>query len=523
MKGKHWTLAGTGAVGLAICAGMALYASPVTATAAAGEDDGARCSQLVGTEAGGARIDSATYVAAGTKIAPFNFPAKSGFCQVRASTSAAPTSKIRMEIWLPTQWNQKLLGLGGGGFNGGMASAAFSFFKPVSQGYVAIATDSGHDVADPPLWALNQPERIADYGYRANHLGAQAAKALAVRYYGTQAKRAYFHGCSNGGRDALMLAQRFPKDYDGIIVGAPANSFVSLMANFANYRRLMEKLPPNSLTPKMQLLHDAAVQKCDTLDGAKDGLIENPRACRFDPAVLSCKPGQDPKSCLSPDEVTTVRTVYRGSRTRDGRLIHPGLAVGSEYQWPAWVTNAKSAGGAFPPAFFGYFVYDNPNWTMASLNLDRDWAVALRKLGGVVDATDTDLRPFISNGGKLLMYHGWDDAAISPENTLSYYAAASRKLGKQARNTRLFMMPGVGHCFDGNGPSSADFVAEMDHWVDSGVAPEKIVAEKPENLLFALAGVPTKALISRPVCTWPKVAHYDGKGSMNLASSFTCR
>lgn len=523
MNGMTLRVAGVAIAGAALFSGAANPLSSGAASAALAADDSARCSALPGSTVGGAKIESAKYVAPGTKLPILNIPAATGICQVRASISPVPTSKIRVEIWLPSEWNGKMLGLGGAGFSGGMAMAPLTFPKPVRSGFITMATDAGHEVTEPPEWAFKQPERIVDYGYRANHLGTLVAKALAGRYYGVAAKRAYFQGCSNGGRDALMLAQRFPKDYDGIVAGAPANNFVSLMANFARTRSLIEKLPPDSLTPKMKLLHEAALAKCDALDGARDGMVANPNACRFDPAVLSCKAGQDPKVCLSPQEVTTVRAIYQGSRARDGRLIHSGIKVGSEYLWPEWVTSSKSTGGAFSPYFYGYFVHDNKSWAMASFDLDSDWALSRRKLSGMLDATDTDLRPFISGGGKLLMYHGWDDQAISADNSIAYFTAAKRKLGAAAGNAKLFMVPGMGHCFDGKGLTSADFVGEIDRWVESGKAPERIVAERPLNPLIAMAGIPAKPLMTRPICAWPKVARYDGKGSLDEESSFTCR
>lgn len=454
---------------------------------------------------------------------PLGIPARNSLCQVRATISAAPTSKIQVEIWLPGRWNSKMLGLGGSGLSGGLALAPLSFLKPVGDGYVMMATDAGHDNDEQALWALKQPERIADYGYRATQLGTKIAKALIVRYYNAPAKRAYFQGCSNGGRDALMLAQRSPDAYDGIIAGAPANNFVSLITNFSNYRSLIEKLPPDSLTPKIAALHDAALKKCDALDGLKDGIVSNPGTCRFDPAVLSCKAGQDSKSCLNPAEVKTIRTLYQGSRTRDGRLVHAGLPVGSEYLWKEWWTTPKSTGGAFAPGFFGNFVYDNPNWTMASFDLDKDWAAALQKLSSTLDATDTDLRPFARAGGKLLMYQGWDDQAVSPYNTIDYFKASQKKLGKLSGSAQLFMVPGMGHCFDGKGLTNADFVGELDRWVESGKAPEKFNAEKPVNPFVSLAGVQAPPLMTRPLCAFPKKARYLGKGSPNEASSFACR
>jgi feruloyl esterase len=486
-------------------------------------DDAARCAALLGSLVGSAKIDSAKFVAAGAEIPPIGIPARSDICQVRASISPTPVSTVKMEIWLPAQWNNKMLGLGGAGTSGGMVTAALTFPKPVGEGYVTLATDAGHDNTDQPTWALER-ERIVDYGDRANYLGAQVAKALIARYYGAPAKRAYFQGCSNGGRDALMLAQRHPDVYDGIIAGAPANDFVSLLTGFTAYRDAIEKLPPGSLTPKLGFLHEAVLSRCDALDSAKDGLISNPRGCAFDPAELGCKSGQDAKTCLAPAEVKTVRLLYQGARTSDGTLVHPGLPVGSEYLWDKWWTQPNSTGGDFAEKLFGYFVYDNPQWRMAQFNLDKDWPAAMRELSGMLDATNPDLRLFVRGGGKLLMYSGWDDQAVSPDSTINYFTAAQSKLGAAAADSaRLFMMPGMGHCFDGKGFTTADFLGEMDRWIETRKPPESIVAEKPVNTLLAIAGVPAEPLMTRPVCAWPKAARYDGKGPLNEASSFTCR
>lgn len=482
-----------------------------------------RCQALTGEVIGGARVESASYVATGDKLPLLNIPAKAGFCKVRAIASGAPGSRIAIEIWLPQEWNGKMLGLGGSGFSGGLVTAALTFPKPVGQGYATLATDAGHQVTEPPDWALGQLERVVDFGSRANHLGARFGKAAIVRYYSVPPRRRYFQGCSNGGRDALMLAERHPRDYNGIIAGAPASNFVSLMTNFANYRSLLEKLPADSLTPKLGMLHQAALMACDANDGVRDGIIADPRTCSFNPESLACLPGQDAKTCLTSGEVSVVRTLYEGSRTRSGQLVHPGLAVGSEYLWSEWWTKPKSTGGSFAPYFFGYFVYNNPNWSMSSFNLDKDWGAAMRKLSPILDATKADLRPFVRAGGKLIMYQGWDDQAVSAYGTISYYESAKERLGRLSGDARLYMVPGMGHCFDGKGFTSAEFVAALDSWIETGNAPDQIVAERPSNPLFALAGLPSRPLMTRPLCNWPKSARYDGIGPIDQAGSYSCR
>ena len=354
-------------------------------------------------------------------------------------------------------------------------------------------------------------------------LGTEISKALIISYYGEPARRAYFQGCSNGGRDALMLAQRLPDAYDGIIAGAPANNFVSLMTAFADYRSQIEKLPPDSLSPKVMMLHRAVLEACDAADGLKDGIVSDPRACKFDPFELICNQGQDINACLSREEADVVQALYEGSRTGDGEVLHPGLPPGSEYLWKEWWTRPVSTGGASAPDFFGYFVYDDPDWTMDSFHIDQDFAAATKKLGSILDATDTDLTAFARSGGKLLIYHGWDDQAVLPSSTIGYFEDVHRNLGPLSESVQLFMVPGMGHCFDGKGLTTADFVGELDRWVDSGAAPDQIIAEKPVNFLLSVAGLSGPPLMTRPVCAWPQAAHYKGEGSGNDAGDFICK
>jgi pimeloyl-ACP methyl ester carboxylesterase len=485
--------------------------------------DPAKCAQLTGQRVAGAVIDNATFIATGTRIPPFNIESTAPACRVRAHVAPVTGSEIKIEIWLPGQWNGKFLGVGGGGFEGGYATASLGLSVSASKGFAGVATNAGHDPAPDPRWALNQPEKVADYGHRANHLGAVVGKALAAQYYGVPVKRAYFQGCSNGGRDALMLAQRHPQDYDAIAVGAPANEFTGLMTSFTRFAQLALTPGVDLSAAKMKLVHQAAIAKCDKLDGVVDGLLERPTQCRFDPAVLQCKPGAA-TDCLSGAEVATVKAIYRGTRTRSGRIVMPGLPVGSEYQWPAWVSGRDASGPIMGRQFFGYLVHSNPKWDVAAFDIDRDYGLARKQVGPAVDAVDPDLRPFLRRGGKLLMYHGWDDAAIPAGNTLRYHAAMMRASGRPAaRQTRLFMLPGVGHCLGGNGPSSIDYVAELDRWSESGTAPERLVATLPDNMVNAMMGLPSKTLRSRPICAWPKSARYKGTGSIDDAENFVCR
>lgn len=487
-------------------------------------DGAARCRGLVGRQMAGATIDKADYILAGSALPPFKHQNSPEFCRVHARMTPVEGSEIKVQLWLPSNWNGKLVGFGGGGFEGGLGAAAISLREPVGKGYAAVVTNAGHDPASEPKWALRQPEKIADFGHRANHLGAMFGKSLSAEYYGAAVKRAFFQGCSNGGRDALMLAQRHPGDYDAIVAGAPANDFTGLMVSFAHIGRLARTTPgSDTLSPKLKLVHEAAIAKCDGLDGLKDGLIERPTSCRFDPAVLECK-GAATASCLSKAEVGTVKAIYRGTYDGKGHEIMPGLPVGSEYEWAAWLTGSKAAGPGMATSLMRYMVYSDPAWPEESFDLDREFGAVRLQPGPAIDAVDPDLRPFFARGGKLLIYHGWDDAAIPAGNSLRYHAAVRRAVGRSAdSHMRLFMLPGVAHCSGGHGPDTIDYLGTLDRWAETGVAPERLIATKFDNPIQVMAGQPANIVRSRPACAWPKRARYNGSGATDDAASYICR
>jgi pimeloyl-ACP methyl ester carboxylesterase len=483
-----------------------------------GSVSGARCTRLTGRQLGGAAIDKAEFVPAGSALPPVMTKTSPEFCRVSARISPVEGSEIKIQVWLPSDWNGKLFGFGGGGFEGSYAAANIMLRRQVGEGYAGVVTDAGHDAGGEPRWALGQPEKIVDFGHRANHLGAVVAKAVVADFYGTPAQLGYFHGCSNGGRDALMLAQRYPEDYDAIAVGAPANSFTARLAAFSQMGKDFSTPAGKSLVPKLPLLNNAAVAKCDTLDGVKDSVIERPNMCRFDPAELQCKSGEA-ATCLSKDEVGLARSMYRGTVGRDGKLIMSGFAIGSELKWAP-----PPAGENMGTALYRYMVYNDPDWSPESFVLDRDYAAARKAVGPMLDATNPDLRPFLRRGGKLLIYHGWDDTAIPPGNSLRYHDQVLKTVGKRyARNVRLFMLPGVDHCGQGKGPDQVDFVAALDRWSESGAAPERLIASKHDNRIAYFAQLPTKIVRSRPLCAWPKAARYKGTGSTDDEANFECR
>ena len=511
---------------LALCAALT--------SCARGGDVPESCSGLLGTQFDAATIENTEWISRGDPLLPLfrralvwvmtrgglELNAPVDFCHVTAKARPAPGSEITIEVWLPESWKGKLLGVGGAGFNGSGIAAGFFAKDNLAQGYAVVSTDAGHEATDSAKFAYDSEESLKDYGYRANHLGAQFAKALAAAYYAKPVQRAYFQGCSNGGRDALMVAQRFPEDYDGILAGAPAADFSGVMSRFVWNRIVVEGAP--KLGDKLQLVHGAIMAKCDALDGVQDGLLENPLACGFDPAELRCKNGEGP-DCLNAAEVDVLQKVYAGPRLPDGTQVYAGQPVGAETVeggWDGWITGEVSDGG---PEFFRWMVYRDPAWEISRFDLARDSALAKERVGPIVDA-NPDLSAFMRRGGKLMLYHGWNDAAIPAGATLDYYASMRKAVGAAAdQQVRLFMVPGLAHCWGGPGPTFFDKMAEMERWVESGVAPDRIVATEydPPVNFFPLAH--SKKVRTRPLCPWPTVARYKGSGSTDDAASFACQ
>lgn len=525
--------------GLAAATGLVLATqgiAPAAASQETGPDAGQaeRCAALKGRTLGGAAIESGELVASGASLlkTPFGeVTAPVTFCRLKATTSSGPGSSIKIEIFLPQTWNGKLVGIGGGGLSGGLAAAPLLLGPVMKQGYAGVATNAGHDDAPNATWAINAPVGIKDFGYNANHLGAVAAKAAVGAFYGRPATRAYFHGCSNGGRDALMLAQRFPDDFDGIVAGAPAADYTGVMAAFAHYKVLFKTSPAaQTLQSKLPILRQAVIEKCDRLDGVADGVLEDPRACKFDPAELQCKPGDDAAKCLTKAEADVARGVYQGVRGRNGKLIYPGLPLSSEHMpggaggWGPWFLGATTSGGGLAQDFYRGLVKQDVKWDPAGFELDRDDAEAKAKVGADLDALDPNLTPFIKRGGKLYIYHGWEDSAIPAAATLDYYAAVRKRTGRAAADgVRLFMAPGMSHCGMGPGPNVLDQIGDIDRWVSSGKAPDQVLASLPDNPLAAFKGDKTKTLRARPLCAFPMTAHYKGSGSTDEAANFSCK
>jgi feruloyl esterase len=479
-------------------------------------------------------VPAGSFTPPGGKALP-NLPA---FCRVAGVIKPSSDSNIQFEVWMPaSNWNGKFQGAGNGGFAGYIGYDQLA--NAVGHNYASAGTDTGHRSTPgvDAAWALDHPEKIADFGYRAIHETAVKAKAILHAFYGEAPKRSYFSSCSNGGRQALMEAQRYPEDYDGIIAGAPANYWTHLLANAAwdDLALLGDKdsfIPPK----KLPAIQAAALAACDALDGVKDGVIEDPSRCHFDPGVLLCQAAEQ-DSCLTAPQVAALKKLYAGGRNSHGQLF-PGYAPGGEAEsggWAVWITGAvpeRSLMYAFGTQFFKNMVFDNAAWDYHTFNADRDTKAADDKQSGNLNATDPDLGRFRERGGKLILYHGWSDAAIAAQNTIDYYDSVAAKMGAQQAGTfvRLFMVPGMQHCGGGSGPNSfgqftvpsgdadRDMDAALERWVEKGVAPERIVAAKRKSDLD-----PASAVVrTRPLCAYPLIARYQGSGSTDDAANFVC-
>lgn len=462
-------------------------------------------------------------------------------CVVKGVARPTRDSEINFEVQLPIEnWNGRYRQLGNGGWAGTVPSGPIK--ASAELGYAAAGTDDGHPRgAGDAAWAIGHPEKLIDFGHRAVHVTSVHGKAIVNAFYGKPANRNYFVGCSDGGREALQEAQRYPEDFDGIIAGAPAYDWSHHFAGFVWNAQALRK-DPASFIPheKLPVIQRAALAACDTLDGVRDGLVEDPRQCKFDADVLLCKEG-DGADCLTRPQLEALKKIYAGPRNpRTGKLIYPGYPPSTEAvpnEWANWILGKPPAASiqmAFGLSFFGQAVYEDPNWNYLSMEFDADVAQGDQKAGVHINSNNPDLRSFRANGGKLLMYHGWADGAISAYSSIDYYENVTAFLARYPDGRasakapvqdffRLFMVPGMGHCAGGAGPNrfgngnnaphdpERNINAALERWVEQGTAPDKIIAHsvKPE--------------FTRPLCPYPQRVVYNGTGSPDDANSFTCK
>jgi hypothetical protein len=514
---------------IVLCAAPALHAGP-------------SCESLAALALPHTSIATAESRPAGDFAQPEGRPIRNlpAFCRVAGAIKPSDDSDIRFEVWMPAAgWNGKFQGIGNGGYAGAIGFDGLA--NALGHGYAAASTDTGHEAGGTDAgWALRHPEKVIDFGYRAVHETAVVAKAVLSRFYGEPPRRSYFNSCSNGGRQALMEAQRYPADFDGIIAGAPANYWTHLLGA-ATWDINATLATPADYIPasKLPAIQSAALAACDALDRVKDGVIEDPRQCHFDPSPLLCK-GAESDACLTAPQLAALRKIYAGPGNSKGQRVFPGYSPGGEAEpggWAVWITGGapeKSLMFAFGTQFFMNIVFNDPGWQFRTFDVDRDIATADARTARILNATDPDLDAFRKRGGKLILYHGWSDAAIPPQNTIDYYGSVVAKMGgKEVEGfVRLYMVPGMQHCGGGSGtsgfgqmgtPSSSsdrlhDVDAALEAWVEQGVAPAQIVATKYKDPADSKSG----AVRTRPLCPFPSVASWTGSGSTDNAANFVC-
>ncbi len=455
------------------------------------------------------------------------------FCRITASIKPSADSDIRIEVWMPlSNWSGRYEGIGNGGFAGSIIYAALA--GALRQGSAAAATDTGHaGSAVDATWALGHPEKIVDFGYRAIHEMTVKAKALIKEFYGRPPGHSYFASCSNGGRQGLMEAQRFPEDYDGIISGAPAYHWTHLLAG-AVFDAQATMNDPASYIPasKIPAISAAVLAACDAQDGLKDGLVSDPPKCSFDPMSLVCKPGETGESntCLTPAQATALKKIYAGPRTSNGQQVRPGFSPGGEEGpggWTLWIIGRAPGRGllfVFGNGFFKNMVFNDANWDLKSANFDEVVRAADERQAANLNATDPNLSRFKARGGKLILYHGWSDSGIPAQGTIDYF----NRLTDAGSFVRLFVAPGMQHCAGGPGPNEfgqtertatpddpeRNVYSAIERWVEKGIAPEKLIATKSEG---------GQVKMSRPLCPYPQQAKYKDSGEVNDAANWECK
>ena len=478
------------------------------------------------TSAVSVQKDSAIVLSLRSLVAPVDF------CRVAVTLTPTTDSAIMAEVWLPdpAKWNGNFLGAGNGGFGGSISAPAGEMRQELANGYATAGNDLGHEIASATVvdgsWVTGHPEKLKDFAYRADHVTAEFSKALIAAYYGRLPKFSYFWGCSNGGHEALMEAEKYPADYAGIVAGDPANSWTHMMMGFVWNEAALFKYP-QSLLPqnKLAMIQNAVLAKCDVLDGVKDGIINDPAMCRFDPAVLLCKSGDAP-GCLTHPQLDAVRKIYSGPvNPATGESIYPGFPAGYEglaNNWDFWITGVK-AQSLLANQFFAGFVWADPNWDFRTFDFAKDVARTDAELAATINSNNPDLSAFAARGGKLILFQGWADAAVTPLGTIQYYRGIQRKMGidRTERFARLFMAPGMMHCGGGPGPNSFDALAAVAQWREKNHAPQIIIATR---YAAPTTGAPTgEALSTRPLCAYPRVARWIGKGSPDEFRNYVCR
>lgn len=451
-------------------------------------------------------------------------PAQPATCRVYGVSRPTADSEIRFEVAIPLgdAWNGRYLQVGNGGFAGSIPEPQIAM--GLAAGYAVAGTDDGHASTNPTdaRWALNHPDKVVDFGYRALKETTDAAKAIIAAYAGHAPKYSYFSGCSDGGREALMEAQRYPDDFDGIVAGDPANHWTHLLAATAWNEQALAA-PGAMLGPaKLKALEAAALKAC----GDQDGVIADPLRCRFDPAVLLCRGGENDR-CLTAAQVEAARKIYAGPvDPKSGRRILWGVSPGGEAEpggWGVWLTagapglSDHSLQYAFGDNFYKYVAFADPAYPFPKLDFAKDVDAVDASFTGILNAYDPDLTAFRKHGGKLIQYHGWADPAIPARDSVEYFGRVQAAMGDTADFYRLFMAPGMLHCGGGPGPNVLATLDAISAWVEQGRAPDRIIATRYK------AGSPAQGVQrTRPLCPYPKLARWSGHGDRDRAESWSC-
>lgn len=448
----------------------------------------------------------------------------------RVTGTIAP--EVAFEVNLPERWNRRFYMTGNGGLAGDALDTPTNADRTaaLTNGFVMARTNTGHDAGKEPsgTFVLSNPQKAIDYAYRAVHVTAETAKKIAADYYSRPITFSYWNSCSNGGRQGLLEAQRFPDDFDGIVANAPWVDQTGFMVGALwNQKAITESpLPP----AKLPLLAEKVMATCDEIDGLKDGLIDDPRKCTFDPRrdVPACTGGADAPDCLTPAQAETIARIYAGPAS-NGTPFFPGFMPGSEQPVQAangtltspWAGTIVPAQPGAKPADFNlaegilkYLVLDPPQPDYDPMTFDFGKASeTVARWSRLADAKDADLSPFRRSGGKLIMTYGWADQILQPLMGVRYYESVVARNDDAGQFVRLFMVPGMTHCAGGNGPDRNDAVTAVIDWVEKGKAPDHLIASKVVN---------GRVVRTRPLCPYPQVARYTGQGSIDDAASFRC-
>jgi feruloyl esterase len=498
------------------------FATLLLAVAGSARAAGTSCEGLTKLSLPHGEITDAKMIAKGAFVAPPGalggananavYAKLPSFCRVQATLRPTSDSDIKVEVWLPAEgWNGRLEALGNGAF---MSSIFYgNVAEALGEGYAAVGSNTGHE-GNSGDFAYGHPEKLKDWGYRAVHEMTVAAKAIIAANYGNPAKYSYWNSCSTGGRQGLMAAEYYPDDFDGVADGDAANPMTQNQASTLYSTLTVNKDEASFITPAKWAAYRAAVkEKCDAADGVKDGLLNNPLACKFDPKQIECRSG-DRDDCLTAAQIAALNQVLAGMKNpRTGEQLHPGWPVGAT---PGGSIVGHQPEGVAVETFRALF--QDPNWDYHTMDFDKDIARAYKLGRGLIDASEPErMQAFFARGGKLFMYHGWNDSNISPLLGIENYSrivAANGGKDKSSNSVRLFMVPGMGHCGGGEGPNVFDKMEVITKWVEEGKAPDRIVA--------AHKGADGAVDRTRPLCPYPQVAKYKGSGSIDKAENFSC-